>query len=322
MLSAAPSAAPETTAASQEPVSKKPLSWQGQHRRSGLVRGLWVGAARLGVPVLAAWLGFAAVQATGAFADPTPTATASTSTEQTRSRPSMTFNAGLNLLGLVNNVAVSPSTLRVNAGDTVDFRNNSSVPLTLAVADQTVQLPSGHTKAFQFPGSAQQETLTASATPVDVPVVGNLIASSGTVTVAPAKAAQAPVPAPSGRLQHGTTPGNSTGSADSPTSADAKTAQVEGSTQQNSARGVGDGGAAVLVPVSEEDGRDATTSRRPGDVGGDERAGVGGSAAYRSASGVSEEMGLLMVVAMILLIGVGVAATRAVFQRPRVRQIA
>ena len=55
----------------------------------------------------------------------------------------MRFNGSLNVLGVLNQINVSPSSVSVPAGGSVSFANATSVGLTLTVGGQSVALPAG-----------------------------------------------------------------------------------------------------------------------------------------------------------------------------------
>jgi hypothetical protein len=111
--------------------------------------------------------------------------------------PTMTFSGSVNALGVLTAVNLVPTDVAVPAGGQVRFVNSSGVALTLTVDGQSVTLANGSSRRATFEGGVSERAVSASATAFDLPVVGSLTSTTGTVTVAAAAAAvSAPPSAP------------------------------------------------------------------------------------------------------------------------------
>lgn len=236
----------------------------------------------------------------------------------------MRFTGAVNPLGLLNDLTVSPSEVKVRAGGTVTFVNNSGASLTLAVAGASSTLPSGKAQRYDFPGGSRPQSFSASVTPSEVAVLGEALRSSGTVRVAAvsqgsAPAAPPPLPSPS------VVPGNS--AAELP-DAVAKSAQASQGVPSRTPEVTGEPGTpgnpgkpGKPSPSEVWDfGAPGTNGSLEPDVPRRARSGADDAAAPKSTlSAFTEDgwAGLLIVVAAVLLIGVASAATRAVVARRR-----
>ena len=95
----------------------------------------------------------------------------------------MTFVGAANVAGLLSGIAVRPTTVTIPAGGEVAFANATSVPLTVTVGGRSAQIGPGGVGSMVFTGATRQETFVATATALDLPVVGSPTSSSGRVVV-------------------------------------------------------------------------------------------------------------------------------------------
>ncbi len=133
--------------------------------------------------------------------------------------PTMTFKGSLNVLGLLNSLTVTPASVSVPAGGKVTFVNSSPNALKLTIGGREFPtLAKGASLPLVFQGAANSTTSQVKASPLGG-VVGGLVASTGSVNVAaaprtpPKSDSPAPDPTkPSGSPQPGTpnTPGGPT----------------------------------------------------------------------------------------------------------------
>jgi hypothetical protein len=233
--------------------------------------------------------------------------------------PTMTFK-GVSLLGLLDSIAVTPSSLSVPSGGTVTFVNAAGVRLTLNVGGQSYALDksgTGASRTFAFNGGTAPQAQLASATALNIPLVGTLTSPTGTINVAAAPQApetsQPPGPPQLTPLTGGT---GSDPAAGTPTPAGAPVPQAlpNGPARPPNlgrdpvARG-GMASAGLRAIVAERAGSSATQNLA------DASTPTVRSAA-RTPDGVMTTVGggigLLILVATVLLGGVGSAAIRAV----------
>ncbi len=228
----------------------------------------------------------------------------------------MRFDGAVNLLGLLDNLTVSPSEVRVRAGGTVTFVNDSAVSLNLAVAGRTSTLPSGGSRRYDFPGGATAQSFHASVTPLKVAVVGDALRSSGRVRVAaaPQSAAEdaaSPRPSPASTpdsLPRAAPSDTTTGSApESPTHPSPTSEASREADTPTPVHGRDFGNAPTLDGLLEPD-----VPRRGAQPGADDSTAPEG---VLSTFTDDRQVGLLIVVAAVLLIGVTSAAMRVVVAR-------
>ncbi len=121
--------------------------------------------------------------------------------------PTMTFKGSLNVLGLLNSLTVTPAALSVPSGGTVTFVNGSPNDLRLTVDGRDFPLAKGARLPLVFPGGANATRSDVKASPLGG-AVGGLLASTATVNVAAVPKAEAPKPPdPSNTGGTGSNPG-------------------------------------------------------------------------------------------------------------------
>jgi len=235
--------------------------------------------------------------------------------------PTMTFK-GITLLGLLDSLAVSPSAVDVPASGKVTFVNGLAHPIKMTVGGREFSLPANGAQTLVFPGAAQPQQVKASAKTLDIPLVGVLTSPTGTVNVAAAPDTQPPdpeQPAPSKTSSPGGDPGapNTPGAPPQPGSPATVVPQsLPGGVKvpPNFGRDpVARGGmaSAGLPPITAEEAGMASqdTSGAPDEAltRVDSAAGPDGEVTM-----VGGGIGLLILVATVLLGGIGSAAIRTV----------
>jgi len=236
--------------------------------------------------------------------------------------PTMTFK-GITLLGLLDSLAVSPSAVDVPASGKVTFVNGLAHPIKMTVGGREFSLPANGAQTLVFPGAAQPQQVKASAKTLDIPLVGVLTSPTGTVNVAAAAPDTQPPdpeqPAPSKTSSPGGDPGapNTPGAPPQPGSPATVVPQsLPGGVKvpPNFGRDpVARGGmaSAGLPPITAEEAGMASqdTSGAPDEAltRVDSAAGPDGEVTM-----VGGGIGLLILVATVLLGGIGSAAIRTV----------
>ncbi len=255
------------------------------------------------VAVFAIWGGLVVVYAGGAGAAP--------------AGPTMTFKGSLNLLGLLNGIMVQPTAVSVPAGGQATFVNSSGVPLSVTVGGQSVTMASGASKTFAFAGQKSSQRVFARATPLNVPLVGALTSSTGTINVAAAPPAAAPAnPAPANPANPApANPANPGAPAAGRPNANNPAGQPnvpQNFGQRPAARDAQTGGG-VPPSVAQKPGGDPVQP----DLGSPAAPAKLVTAPKSSFSSTSDELGLMILIATVLVAGVGAAAVRVVLaQRP------
>ncbi|MGH3545360.1 MAG: hypothetical protein ACRDPW_05490 [Mycobacteriales bacterium] len=245
-----------------------------------------------------------------------PAADAAPPDSEYSSSATMRFGGAVNLLGLLNSLTVSPSEVRVQAGGVVTFVNNSGVSLNLAVAGQTSTLTPGSSQQYDFPGSGKSQSFTASTTPLKAAVTGDTLRSTGTVIVAaasnrtnPGTSSSLPTPSRTPDSQQGgasSNPLNKAAQAPLATPDTAETSAAAGEQDTPAPPGTWQLAEAPML-----DGLLQPDVSRTAD----------GTEAAASRPGVlvtltdNGQMGLMIVVAAVLVIGVSSAAMRVVVAR-------
>ena len=240
--------------------------------------------------------------------------------------PTMTFK-GISLLGLLDRIAVTPSTVSVPSGGQLTIVNGSGVPLTLTLNGETYQLSkngAGASKVFTLQGASTAKQVKAVGTALNIPLVGTLTSPTGTVNVAAAPKAPPPAtggpsqprpgaeqPAPGNPAQPGADPVPS-----GPAGAPVPQVLVPGAPQNPPSLGrspVARGGmaSADLPTVTEEPGGASQDAAGPA---AEEQTQAAEKAVRRGTevTSVGGGIGLLILVATVLLGGVGSAAIRTV----------
>lgn len=245
--------------------------------------------------------------------------------------PSMRFTGSLDLLGLLKDVNVSPSSVSVPDGGAVEFVNATGKSGTLQVNGQSFQLGNGQSKVVRFDGGSSRTSKRASLS--GLPLVGGLVAPAGTVSVGAEQPADPPdqpdnpAPPPPGGGDPGNpgggdpgSPGNPGGGNDgglpgNPGGGGAPTLP-DGYGELPSAGGeVGDGGlpAGSALPEEEQPGDGTALPPADGAVDNPALAQPGGPDGFTVANILpGPNMTLLILVATVLLGGVGSALIRTV----------
>ncbi|HEX3733151.1 MAG TPA: hypothetical protein VHU91_09560, partial [Mycobacteriales bacterium] len=258
--------------------------------------------ARTGAAALTVVLGVAVAVGGMTFG-----ASASTRAVSPAGSATMHFSGALNLLGLLDSLTVSPSEVSVRSGGSVTFSNDSGVGLTLFVAGQSNSIPAHSSHRFDFPGGSSEQRFGASVTPLNAPVLGDALRSTGTVRVAaapredatapsaspwPPSASPGPTASPLPHLGHqNTSPANAENKQDP--------RQAEPQWQFGQAPSVNN----LLLPDPPQRGV-ADTQR-----------GVAAPSGALSSFTTDGHVGLLILVALVLLIGVTSAAMRVVMAK-------
>ncbi len=249
-----------------------------------------------------------------------PAADAAPASESYADSATMRFDGAVNLLGLLNSLAVSPSEVRVRAGGVVTFVNDSGASLNLAVAGRTSTLPSGGSQRYDFPGGSRPQSFTASVTPVNTVVVDDALRSSGTVRVAAASHGGSPAvssPRPSPSAVSGSTPDGAQSDAANK-AAQASPAAPSHTSQANKELSTllewEFGDAPTVDRLLEPEVRQRAAQPDADEAAADEAAAPEGALSAFTDDG---QVGLLIVVAAVLLIGVTAAAMRVVRARRR-----
>lgn len=237
-----------------------------------------------------------------------PSAAASPSvpaaTEQTGT---MSFRGVTDVAGLLSAVTVVPAQLRVVPEGTVAFVNDTEVSMMLAVGNSSVEFPAQQTRTFRFPGTSAERHVSARATAVNLPLLGALTSSVGTVTVAPqvspdveARATpSAGAAAPDGAAPS-TPPATPSATAGSQPAAPgaSPTPERSGAEQPTVAE-------PILIEPVERSERLADPNSSPSEL-----ASRGFAELAQPGNG---RLGLAIVTATVLLIGVAMAVFRALF---------
>lgn len=282
-------------------ILRAPRRWHGDHRNPRRWLAL---ASRLGIGVFAAFIAVTGMRV--AFADEaTPTAAAPNS-----GRPTLTITSSINLLGLLNGVAVQPANVSIPAGEAVDIVNRSIATMNVTIAGEQVSIPPSQAAGIRLIGGAQPTRHTVSATPINVPILGDLIASSATVAVAaqqtsspstpPSTSDPAPKPGtspgvtnPNQSTQQPSSPGNT-----SQTRPDAATTQPP----------TGDGGAAEPIdPLATSISRQRQYYAQHATGSDEDLKAIG----YSTSKPFPDWLGLVVAVAAVVLVGLASAAARA-----------
>lgn len=235
----------------------------------------------------------------------------------------MTFRGSLNLLGLLSSLNVSPAAVSIPAGGKVRFVNASGADLHLTVGGRQFTLTRAGGDASEtlvFMGASQAQRVTAQATPVKG-IVGQLLASNGAVNIAAAPPPKSTSPKPpASKPATGSPAPNTPGAPTRPNPPGGAVPQVLGpdgvALPPNFGRNpVARGGmaSAGLPPITEEEAGMASadpTGPVP-DESADRDSTRAGSPASRVTS-IGGGIGLLILVATVLLGGVGSAAIRTV----------
>jgi hypothetical protein len=228
--------------------------------------------------------------------------------------PAVRFTGLLNAIGGLDAISTSPQSISIPPGGAVSFVNATGTPLTLSVGGLDAVIPDGQTRTFTFPGTNNERDVGASATAVDLPLIGTLTSSTATVKVGALRAAPDPLP--------GSDPPSSGPSADSGSPSPVPAAEP---------------GTATVAPIAaspKESVRAAARERAAGGGGPTRhRSAAGGSTApaingnfaampeatgtrkgtrVTTVGGAGSTLALLILVATVLLGGVGAAAIRSV----------
>lgn len=248
----------------------------------------------------------------------------------------MVFNGAVNVLGLLNGLNVSPSSVSIAAGGTVTFVNNSGVRLSVRAGDQRFSLANGASQSVRFLGAEQPRKADASVTPLDVPLVGSLLSSAGTIQIAPIpengpKTGTSPTPSrplsPSNRPSGSVAPSSPSTSPEGqespapsalPVRPPVQPTQRPESPSQEPRPRQPLAGSGSLSPSEEAVPDSSPTSAAPSGVPSETSArptprqsdSVLIDAAPAASSAPDTGVGLLPLVAMVLLGGVGAAAIR------------
>jgi hypothetical protein len=235
----------------------------------------------------------------------------------------MTFK-GISLLGLLDSIAVTPATVSVPSGGKLTFVNGSGVPLKLKLGGDSYDIAKGASRTFTFQGATAAKQMKAVGTALNIPLVGTLTSPTGTVNVAAAPKPSPPAttdPKP-GEPDPGTggpppsTPGKPGTNPSTPGGAPVPQVLVPGVPQNPPSLGrspVARGGmASADLPTATEDA--GAASQGPTGSAQDETVTAADNAAGRGTevTSVGGGIGLLILVATILLGGVGSAAIRTV----------
>jgi hypothetical protein len=240
--------------------------------------------------------------------------------------PTMTFK-GISLLGLLDSIAVAPATVNVPSGGKLTFVNASGVPMKLKIGSDTYDLAksgAGASRTFTFQGATSAQQMKAVGTALNIPLVGTLTSPTGTVNVAAAPKPPPPAttdpkpgePDPGNGVPPTGTPGNPGTNPTTPGGAPVPQVLVPGVPQKPPSLGrspVARGGmASADLPTATEDA--GAASEGPTGSTPDESAAAAENAAGRGTevTSVGGGIGLLILVATILLGGVGSAAIRTV----------
>jgi hypothetical protein len=227
--------------------------------------------------------------------------------------PTMTFTGSVNVLGVLTAVNLSPTAVSVPADGSVRFANSSGVPLTVTIGGQSVTIPDGRSRSATFTGASTERAVSASATAFDLPVVGSITSTTGTVTVgaaAPPQPSQDPQPGPSAGP-----PGDSSQGAPAPPALRAPPAASQPTAprapRSTTPRRTASEEPVVGIDPSEQrqDGADERPAPLDGALAG-EQAAVSDTTVTTVGDG--RGLGLLILVATVLLGGVGTAAIRSV----------
>lgn len=238
---------------------------------------------------------------------------------------SMRFTGTLDLLGLLKDVNVSPSSVSIPAGGSVQFVNATGKSGTLQVNGQSFRLGSGQSKTVTFAGGSSSSS--KRATLVGLPLLSGVTAPFGTVGVGaqpndPPDEPDNPAPPPPG----GGDPGNpGGGDPGTPGGGDGGNPAIpgggapelpDGYGELPSAGGeVGDGGlpAGSALPEDEQPGDGTALPPADGAVDNPALARPGDPDGFTIASLLpGPNMTLLILVATVLLGGVGSALIRTV----------
>ncbi|GAA3393951.1 hypothetical protein [Cryptosporangium minutisporangium] len=249
----------------------------------------------------------------------------------------MTFNGVLNVAGLLSSVTVTPAVVTVPAGSEVRFVNATSSALTVTVGGESTRLDPGRSAPMLFTGAERIETFSAAATAVNVPLVGSLTSSVGRITVL-AMPSDATEPKPTIGPDAGGSPDSAPRSADDrhPTRepADATDGPGARSTQSGAVIPLPPGASSSVRPGASSttrpsDGRDGPGG--PEDFEDSDGAGVPGddrpdSSDAKAAdtevspvlppfpgfSSTHDQLGLMVLLSAVVLVGLGAAAFRTV----------
>jgi hypothetical protein len=257
------------------------------------------GIALLGLLCIATWAAATLTLAGSAHAAATPT---------------MTFKGSLNALGVLTSINLSPTSVAVPAGGAVEFVNKSGTNLTLTVGSESIALGNGKSRTVSFPGAASARQVAASATAFNLPVVGSLTSTIGTVNVG-ALPRTDPDPDPP---QNDPAPQPEPAPGGEPTGPGANQGSAPGSGQPGAPPNLGRDPVA-RGGMADADPRGSGSDPRTGEAQDGSLAAppdAGNDTAVRDTTATTEGggggIGLLILVATVLLGGVGTAAIRTV----------
>jgi hypothetical protein len=211
-------------------------------------------------------------------------------------------------------INTSPQSISIPPGGAVSFVNATGAPLTLSVGGIDAAIPDGQTRTFTFPGTGSERDVTASATAVDLPLIGTLTSSAATVKVGALRAAPDPQPGanpPSADPSAGAgspspVPAAEPGAATVAPAGASPKGTVSAAARERAAGGNGPArhrSAAGGTTAPAINGNFAAMPEATGSRKGTRVTTVGGS---------GSTLALLILVATVLLGGVGAAAIRSV----------
>jgi hypothetical protein len=117
----------------------------------------------------------------------------------------VTIQGVTDVAGVLRSLTLQPGAVTVPAGSEVAFVNGTNVTLTVTVSGKSIRLAPGASASMLFTGASQAETFGATATALNLPLVGTLTSSVAWITVlaVPAVAAQPAAPRSTGGADSG-----------------------------------------------------------------------------------------------------------------------
>jgi hypothetical protein len=231
----------------------------------------------------------------------------------------ITFAGSLNPAGLLTALLVRPSSVTIPAGGQVAFTNTTGASLTLSVAGESLQLSAGGQQSVSFTGAAKEQTYAATASALNLPVVGSLISPTARIVVTPAALFGAADPDPDGDTVVVTPPAATASPGPTPTGTAAVPTAVPTGGPSDGPNPSDDGqdpsGAPRSPDTDSSDGSSAAAAGNDSDGDGGWSHGESGDLVVPPVPGLRtqrDQFGLLIALAAVLFLGVGAAAVRTV----------
>jgi hypothetical protein len=189
----------------------------------------------------------------------------------------------------------------------VTFVNDSGARMTLTVGGSKVPLADGESRRLGFDGADRERSVAVSGTAIDLPLAGSLTSTTGTVNIGARRAAADPSPTQQGASPVPSAPQPAPATPAEPSAAGQSPASAARNADGSERAGGRDGMPSPQAPPGPAvDQADEGTFAAPASG----NRGVRGTK-VTTVSGSGSLLGLLILVATVLLGGVGSAAIRS-----------